>query len=134
MDEYKIWIKRAYNSLALSKVEKNDAICYEDLCYNAQQAVEKGLKALLIYFGENISRSLKTHDLFVLLKKLEQYVEVPDDMIDAAVLTEYATVTRYPGDYEEVSIQSYQNAIKAAEHSLDWVSMQIRDKFTASSN
>jgi HEPN domain-containing protein len=125
MDDYKIWIKRAYNSFALAKVEKTDEICYEDLCYNAQQAVEKGFKALLIYYGENISRSLKTHDLFVLLKNLERYVAVPDDMIDAAVLTEYATGTRYPGDYEEVSEQSYQDAIKAAEYSLDWVSKQL---------
>jgi HEPN domain-containing protein len=125
MDDYKVWIKRAYNSLALAKVEKTDEICYEDLCYNAQQAVEKGLKALLIYYGENITRSLKTHDLFVLLKNLERYVVVPDDMIDAAVLTEYATGTRYPGDYEEVNEQSYQDAIKAAENSLDWVSKQL---------
>jgi len=125
MDDYKIWIKRAYNSLALAKVEKTDEICYEDLCYNAQQAVEKGLKALLIYYGENISRNLKTHDLFVLLKKLEQYVEVPDNMIDAAVLTEYATGTRYPGDYEELDEQSYQDAIKAAAYSLEWISNQL---------
>jgi len=125
MDDYKIWLKRAYNSLALAKVEKTDEICYEDLCYNAQQAVEKGLKALLIYFGENISRNLKTHDLFVLLKYLEQYVVVPDDMIDAAILTEYATGTRYPGDYEEVSEQSYKDAIKSAEYSLDWINKQL---------
>jgi len=125
MDEYKIWIKRAYNSLALAKVEKTDEICYEDLCYNAQQAVEKGLKALLIYYGENLSRSLKTHDLFVLLKKLEQHVEVPDKMIETAVLTEFATGIRYPGDYEEVNELSYQEAIKAAEYSLDWISKQL---------
>ena len=124
-DDYEIWIKRAYNSLALAKVEKTDGICYEDLCYNAQQAVEKGLKALLIYYGENISRNLKTHDLFVLLKNLETHVEVPENMIDAAVLTEYATGTRYPGDYEEVSEQSYQDAIKSAEYSLDWISKQL---------
>ena len=125
MDDYQIWIKRAYNSLALAKVEKTDEICYEDLCYNAQQAIEKGLKALLIYYGENISRSLKTHDLFVLLKSLERYVEVPDYMIEAAVLTEYATGTRYPGDYEEVTEQSYRDAINAAEQSLEWVSKQL---------
>ena len=125
MDDYTIWIKRAYNSLALAKVEKTDEICYEDLCYNAQQAVEKGLKALLIYYGENISRNLRTHDLFVLLRNLERYVEVPDDMIDAAGLTEYATSTRYPGDYDEVNEISYQDAIKSAEYSLDWISKQL---------
>ena len=124
-DSCKIWIKRAYNSLALAKVEKTDNICYEDLCYNAQQAVEKGLKALLIFYGENISQSLKTHDLFVLLKSLESYVDVPDEIIDAAVLTEYAVGTRYPGDYEEVNEQSYQEAIDSAERSLDWISKQL---------
>ena len=125
MDDYQIWIKRAYNALALAKVGKTDEICYEDLCYNAQQAVEKGLKALLIFYGENISGRLRIHDLFVLLNNLERYVEVPEDMIEAAMLTEYATGTRYPGDYEEVNEQSYQDAIKAAEYSLDWVSKQL---------
>jgi HEPN domain-containing protein len=125
MDDYKIWIKRAYNSFALAKVEKTTDICYDDLCYNAQQAVEKGLKALLIFYGEKIERSLMTHDLFVLLKNLERYVEVPDEMIDAAVLTEYAIGTRYPGDYEEVTELSYQDAIMATAYSLDWINNQL---------
>ena len=57
MDDYKIWIKRAYNSLALAKVDKTEEICYEDLCYNAQQAVEKGLnkrvKLIIISSDDN---------------------------------------------------------------------------------
>ncbi|MDR0289452.1 MAG: HEPN domain-containing protein, partial [Treponema sp.] len=55
MIRYEEWINRAKGSLTLSKLEKNiaasDVFYYEDLCYQAQQAVEKAFKGLLIYFG-----------------------------------------------------------------------------------
>jgi len=55
---------------------------------------------------------------------MDDYIKT-HDMIEAAVLTEYATGTRYPGDYEEVSEQSYQEAVKSAEYSLAWISKQL---------
>ncbi len=46
--DYKVWIKRAISSLHLAKVRKTREIEYEDLCFHLQQAVEKGLKAILV--------------------------------------------------------------------------------------
>lgn len=46
------WLKRARSSLAMAKAGKiTTEILYEDLCYDAQQAVEKSLKALCIKYG-----------------------------------------------------------------------------------
>ena len=51
MERYKLWINRAKSSYELSKATISNDIYLEDLCYQAQQAVEKALKGLLIYFG-----------------------------------------------------------------------------------
>ena len=69
MDSYREWIKRARSSLELAKYSDNKAVCYEDLCFQAQQAVEKGLKGLLIFYGVEPER---THNLLVLLQELER--------------------------------------------------------------
>jgi len=42
------WIKRAKSNLARAKQPKTDEIFWEDLCFDAQQAAEKSLKAILI--------------------------------------------------------------------------------------
>jgi len=41
------WFQRAKSNMARAKAGKATAeILYEDICYDAQQAAEKGLKAL----------------------------------------------------------------------------------------
>ena len=53
-------------------------ILYEDLCFNAQQAVEKSLKALCIL---NNIKFPKTHDIGYLFELLEKNnVVIPDEM------------------------------------------------------
>jgi HEPN domain-containing protein len=51
MERYESWLDRAKSSFELSKTTANKLICYEDLCFQAQQAAEKALKGLLIYLG-----------------------------------------------------------------------------------
>lgn len=46
----KEWLDRARSNLSVAKLGKADiSIFYEDLCFEAQQSVEKALKALCIY-------------------------------------------------------------------------------------
>jgi len=51
MERYERWIERAKSSYEISKTIINKNIYYEDLCYQSQQAVEKALKGLLIFYG-----------------------------------------------------------------------------------
>jgi HEPN domain-containing protein len=44
MKRHESWIDRAKSSLEVSKIAVSDNVYYEDLCYQAQQAVENGLK------------------------------------------------------------------------------------------
>jgi HEPN domain-containing protein len=88
-----------------------------------QQAVEKALKGLLIYFGVEPEF---THNIGTLLNEIEKYVEIPDDVKNAMDLTNYAVQTRYPGEYDEIAKEEYENSLRIAKNCLDWVDDAIK--------
>jgi HEPN domain-containing protein len=113
------WLQRAQASLALAKLQ-GEGVMLEDLCYQAQQAAEKALKAEYIARGKEF---LFTHDLDRLVLGLEDLgLEITEAIDQATILTRYAIETRYPGEFEPVGIAEYQEAIRLAEVVLDWVS------------
>jgi HEPN domain-containing protein len=113
------WFERAKSNLIRSKQPKPEGVFWEDLCFDAQQATEKALKALLLF------RSIPfrfVHDIAELLTLLEQSgVTLPENIRDAAGLSEYAVETRYPGLMERVTEEEYQRALAVAESVVDWV-------------
>ncbi len=68
------------------------------VCWLSQQAAEKALKAALTL--EEIEFSF-THDLDALRNLLPHSWNVQTSHADLAELTEWATETRYPGDWPE---------------------------------
>ena len=84
----------AKSSLALAK-QRSSEIYREDLCFQAQQAAEKAIKALYI------SKKLVfpyIHDIAQLLSSLEKSgIIIPKEIQSASRLTRYAAQTRYPG-------------------------------------
>jgi HEPN domain-containing protein len=85
-NDYKTWLDRAKSNLIISKIKTNENVFYEDLCFQAQQAVEKALKSLLIFYNINPE---KTHNLVSLIKELSQYTESPEDVNEAVIRFEY---------------------------------------------
>ena len=124
MEPYKSWIERAKSSFELSKLAVKADIYYEDLCYQSQQAAEKALKGLLIYYGVEPEY---THNIESLLQELKKFIEIPKNIKGATKLTKYAIVTRYPGDYEEVTKEVYEESVKMAKDCLDWVEIKIKE-------
>lgn len=100
-------------------------ILYEDLCFDAQQAAEKALKALMLYM--NI-RAPRTHSIGYLLRTIEDSgkAHIPDTLKETAVLTDYAGETRYPGDWEPVGEDEYRQAVLLADRVYEWVLSLIR--------
>lgn len=123
-DKAEEWLRRAKSNMARAKGGKvSKDILYEDLCYDAQQAVEKALKSLCIL---NEIVFPKTHDIAYLIELLEKNsLEIPETIQKAKILTSYAIETRYPGDYVEVSENDYIQAIKIAEKVFKWVEKLI---------
>jgi HEPN domain-containing protein len=121
--DYKSWLDRAKSSLAISKVKVDEIVFYEDLCFQAQQAAEKALKALLIFYNVDPE---KTHNLVTLIKELSKYITIPDEINETAILNDYAVQTRYPGEYTPIEEEEYENVIKITEHCVKWIEEKIR--------
>jgi HEPN domain-containing protein len=112
------WLDRARSNLSLARA-RPPGVLLEDLCFEAQQSAEKGIKALLLSRGIPFPF---IHDLARLLSLLEQAGEkIPDTVRRAAELTPYAVMTRYPGLAEPVTEERYREALAIAETVLAWV-------------
>lgn len=119
------WMRRAHANLALARLH-GTGVLLEDLCYQAQQAAEKALKALYIERGTAFPF---THDLDRLVLGLEAMgIEISEDLERVADLTRYALETRYPGAFEPVEVVEYQEAIRQAESVLQWVVTRLPDR------
>jgi HEPN domain-containing protein len=96
----------------------------EDLCFDAQQAAEKAIKAVFIH------RALRfpyVHDLKRLLQLLNRAgVKVPKYVWTAEVLTPFAFEARYPGPSPPVTQRSYRRALGIAESVVRWAEREIR--------
>ena len=116
------WLRRAEASLALARAQ-GEGILLEDLCYQAQQAAEKAMKALFIARRREFPF---IHDLDRLALGLEQIgFDIPEAVDQATILTRYALDTRYPGGFEPVGAGEYHEAIRLAEAVLGWVAALI---------
>ena len=118
-DDPREWLNRARSNLAKARESPGVEYVYlEDLCFDAQQAAEKAIKAVLIHLNVQFPY---THDLARLLSLAEHAgAAVPEDVKPAVALTEYAVATRYPSPSEPVSVEEYEEAIALAALVLAW--------------
>ncbi len=113
------WLRRAKSNLIRARQPKHQEVFWEDLCFDAQQSVEKSLKALLLFHKIPFRF---VHDIAELLTGLEQNgINLPEQVRAAAELSDYAVETRYPGPMEPVSEEEYKEAVKIAETVVSWV-------------
>ena len=113
------WLLRAKGNLNLAdKGGRLKGILFEDLCFNAHQAAEKPLKAVCLAQGMDIP---KTHSLVQLMDILEAGgINIPKNVRDADILTQYAVQSRYPSIMEDISRSEYRDALKLAAHVVFW--------------
>jgi len=117
------WLNRAKSSLALAK-QRSKEIYPEDLCFQAQQAAEKAIKA--VYISKKVAFPY-IHDISQLLAALEKEgVIIPNDIKTASTLTLYAAQTRYPGLEGPVSDDEYHKALVLAERVVVWAEKTMK--------
>jgi len=81
-NQYASWLYRAKSNLIRAKQPKPQDVFWEELCYDAQQAAEKALKALLVFLKIPFRY---VHDIAELLTLLEQNgIELPESIKVAA--------------------------------------------------
>jgi HEPN domain-containing protein len=121
-DDPREWLNRARSNLALARKIGPD-VYLEDLCFGAQQAAEKAIKAVFIHLGVTFPY---LHDLTRLLRLLERNgVPVPKYVRIAHELTRYALVTRYPGRAGPVTPSQHRRAVRIAEAVLRWAQRRV---------
>lgn len=118
------WLRHAKSDLDLAGIDKPQDVLWESLCFHAQQAAEKALKALLVHNGIEIPR---THNIRILIEMIPREIRIPDLVEAAAMLTDYSVTSRYPGDYQPVTITEYEESLKLARLVYEWVSHLISE-------
>ena len=118
------WLAHAESDLNLARLGKDrDDILPEQVCFHAQQAAEKALKAVLLH------RKIEfpfIHDIEALLEIMTQSgLVAPPDVADAGALTPYAVEARYPGCEEEITPSQVAEAIRLAEKVFSWATDMI---------
>ena len=78
-------------------LKMGDDCPFDAVCFHAQQCVEKYLKARLLYLSIEFP---KIHDIAAIIKLLPPGSNIPLSGAEQEKLTDYAWMSRYPGDWE----------------------------------
>jgi len=119
------WLRHAKADLALSMTPLPQDGLYSMLCFHAQQAAEKSIKAVLVLRGVDFP---KVHSLPRLIDLLPADIQRPAFLLESARLTVYATAARYPGEGDDLDISpdKYHEAVNSAEMVVSWAFEIIR--------
>jgi len=109
------WIKKADNDLLTVERELSfkDPVT-DTVCFHCQQAVEKYLKAFLVYHQIYFPKTHKIMDLLELCATVD--TSFKNELNEADNLTDYAVELRYPDVWIEPDIQETEEAFKIAKN------------------
>jgi HEPN domain-containing protein len=124
-DDPRAWLERSRSNLLIAESGLLHGVFLEDLCFEAQQAAEKALKAVCIFYQIEFPR---THSMNTLTALLEQAgIQMPAEVREADLLTSYAVQARYPDWEEAVTDLEYQHALVIARHVVSWAQSVITE-------
>ena len=123
MDDPLVWMDFARNDLRMARDGIKHGYRLESLCFHAQQAAEKALKAVLV--GRFIQFP-KVHDVERLLDLLPSDLAPNPAVRKAVALTRYAEAGRYPHGFEDVMVDEYREAVALASTVLNWVEKVLK--------
>jgi len=119
------WIDKAEKDLLTAEHESTfeDGVI-ENICFHSQQAVEKYIKAYLIYLDIPFT---KTHEIGELITKCEEKdPQIKEYKEEADLLTDYAVEVRYPDELFEISLDDSKYAIELAKKIKNYVLDKIK--------
>ncbi|MDT0632151.1 HEPN domain-containing protein [Rubrivirga litoralis] len=119
------WLGYAHADLLLAESAPPSGVYLELLCFHAQQAAEKALKAVLL--ARTGAPPPQTHDVILLIDLAERAGAgaSPLSAEAAQALTQYAVITRYPADLGDVDEAEWQAAVADARAVVEWAAEQV---------
>jgi HEPN domain-containing protein len=114
IEEIKEWIEKADHDLGSAKIIFLHLPEYFDtIAFHCQQAVEKYLKAMLLYYQIEFFRS---HDLVYLLELLSRKIDIEESRFKKAfTLNNFGVQIRYPNKIIKLTKEELETAIVTAE-------------------
>jgi len=118
--EAKQWLIKADHDLQSAKrLMDGESPLLDTAVYHCQQAAEKSLKAFLALNDVPIQR---IHILGMLVEQCMEFDNSFQELREIAdVLTPFAVMFRYPGDYEEPALVDAEDALESAGVVFDFV-------------
>ncbi|MDD5557130.1 MAG: HEPN domain-containing protein [bacterium] len=113
------WLAYARKDLALARLgERDENELSHQVCFLAQQAAEKAIKAVMIF--RRIPFPF-VHDIEVLLRLVsDEKIDIPADVLEAEELTPYAVEARYPGLNGPIPTKEVTRAVEIAYAVIRW--------------
>ncbi len=124
----KQWLQKAMNDLLNADNNlKSEIVPFDTVCFHCQQAAEKLLKAYLVGKGQKYPF---THDLFLLLEKIEPLNSDVKKLRDScSILMPYAVEICYPDDWFLPAEEDAKEAREATNQVLNWFKNALPDIF-----
>ena len=114
LDEVREWLKKASNDFSSARILiRHRPPVLDTACFHCQQAVEKVLKAFLVW---KVVRFEKVHSLIYLLdlcETMEPGFVVLRERVET--LAPFAVEMRYPGEATEISYGDAMSAVATTE-------------------
>jgi HEPN domain-containing protein len=116
----KEWIEKADQDLGSAKVIYLHLPEYFDtIAFHCQQAVEKYLKALLVFYQIEFLRS---HDLIYLLELISRKIEINEARFKKAYeLNSYGVQIRYPNKIIKLTKEDIESAIDISQEFRNFI-------------
>ncbi len=114
INEVSDWIEKADHDLGSAKIIFLHLPDYFDtIAFHCQQAVEKYVKAVLVYYNIDFQRS---HDLVYLLDLLTRKIDIDEVTFRKAfTLNNFSVQIRYPNMIVKLSKEELETAIQIAD-------------------
>lgn len=110
--EARRWLQYAREDLQTAELLLAQTLVFRQICWLAQQSVEKMLKAALFGLQVDFPRA---HDLDLLRNLLPDGWQVKEQFPDLAEMTEWAVELRYTGNWPEAIEPDAEKALEQAK-------------------
>lgn len=130
VNDAKIWLAYAKSDLDAAHILlKQGEFFPRQICFMAQQAGEKALKAVLVFLEINFP---KTHDLDRLRELIPQGWQVKEKFPELYELSVWAVESRYPAHAPDVVEGEARETLLLAESVFDAVSAELEERIQKS--